>query len=493
MIYLDSLHISSYKQLRDFRLDFQKEGERLEWLTVLFGINGSGKTTVLECLTLIFRGLHEKYALRKRGVTVPFDFTLTYSIGPTVVTALAEEKVVEFMPTPVQVVGKKLNEKKYSLDLSISVGSMGGHELVPYLDREEIIELIPNVVVYYSGLSETLSLIYQSYENRYLRELKRTAKTDDAAYSRVKRFPLFYLRHRDIGLLTAALVSSPENADLINFFTNILQVTPTKKSCVHLRFRGHSTLAELIEKSGEDYLGYFFRELAKRKSGESYDFIGGTVLEFSLVVWNKLREEFGTEEDLFTLLLMLRSQGDLRDITVYFDSMHTSAIAIPHQGLSEGEQQMLTIRALSELLVRENTLLLFDEPDTFLHPQWQQEFFDALAPLADRASCLLTTHSSVLLAHLKAGNLVHLQSGDAQPMAGSAYGQRYADTLTDYMGLGSRPPQQETAVEKVFTLLEDEDVNVAAVEKALKELRELVGADDPDVQRAETLLAFWEN
>lgn len=493
MIYLESLQISSYKQLQGFHLSFQREEQLPEWLTVLFGINGSGKTTVLECLTLIFRSLHEKYALRRRGVDLPFDFTLTYTIGPAVAASPTEDKAIDFISTLVQVIGKRLSDKKYSLDFSISTGNIDGHEIANHLEREEIIKLIPNVVVYYSGLSETLSLIYQSYENRYLRELKRTAKNDDAAYSRVKRFPLFYLRHRDIGLLTAALISSPENIGLANFFTNILRVSPTEKSCVHLRFRGHSVLAELIKKSGEDYLGYFFRELAKQKSGESHDFIGGTILKFDLAVWNELREKFGTEEDLFALLLMLRSQGDLRDITVYFDSVDASANTISHQGLSEGEQQMLTIRALSELLVRENTLLLFDEPDTFLHPQWQQEFFDALAPLTNRASCVLTTHSPVLLAHLKAGNLVELAKGTAQPLVGSPYGQRYADTLIDYMGLESRPHDQEAAVNAVFDLLEAEEVDLVATEKALADLRTLVGTADPDVQRAETLLAFWRN
>jgi energy-coupling factor transporter ATP-binding protein EcfA2 len=143
MIYLESLQISSYKQLQDFHLSFQREDQLPEWLTVLFGINGSGKTTVLECLTLIFRSLHEKYALRRRGVEVPFDFTLTYSIGPAATTALAEDKVIEVIPTSAQVTGKRLSDKKYSLGFSISTGSIGEHEMAPYSEREEIIKLIP--------------------------------------------------------------------------------------------------------------------------------------------------------------------------------------------------------------------------------------------------------------------------------------------------------------------------------------------------------------
>lgn len=215
-------------------------------------------------------------------------------------------------------------------------------------------------------------------------------------------------------------------------------------------------------------------------------------LHFNLSDWYKMREAYTSERELLALLLLLKANNMVVGAGVHFVR---DELILSDEGLSEGERQLLVVRALAELLVlnNEGTLLLFDEPDTFLHPKWQQEFFKVLEPFAERASCIVTTHSPILLTHLKTGNLVRMEDGQAQRLPGSPYGQRYADTLTDYMGLGSRPPEQEAVVEKVFTLLEEEDVNVAAVEKALKELRELVGADDPDVQRAETLLAFWGN
>lgn len=105
---------------------------------------------------------------------------------------------------------------------------------------------------------------------------------------------------------------------------------------------------------------------------------------------------------------------------------------------------------------------------------------------------MVTTHSPILLTHLREGNLISLDKGKAQRLPGTPYGQRYADTLSDYMGLGTRPPEQEAAVSDVFDLLEAEDLDVPAAEEALTKLRELVGADDPDVQRAETMLNFWQ-
>src|SRR5690606_21190703 len=41
---------------------------------------------------------------------------------------------------------------------------------------------------------------------------------------------------------------------------------------------------------------------------------------------------------------------------------------------SEGEKQALVILGINELVLKENSLALFDEPDTYLHPQRQRDF-----------------------------------------------------------------------------------------------------------------------
>ena len=77
---LDRLHIRSrFKNLCDFRIDFDEDSE----MTVLVGHNGTGKSNLLEALTIIFRDLdlgerprfsyELHYLCRGRMVTVDAD------------------------------------------------------------------------------------------------------------------------------------------------------------------------------------------------------------------------------------------------------------------------------------------------------------------------------------------------------------------------------------------------------------------------------------
>ena len=54
---LKSLYIRDYKILQDFSIDFTSN------LSVLIGENGSGKSSIIECLAYIFGHLHKYFVL----------------------------------------------------------------------------------------------------------------------------------------------------------------------------------------------------------------------------------------------------------------------------------------------------------------------------------------------------------------------------------------------------------------------------------------------
>src|SRR3954453_6505620 len=64
---LDEIYIGHFKNLRDLRVDFDEDSP----YTVLVGENGTGKSNLLEALTLIFRHLD-------LGDPAPFDYRLRY-------------------------------------------------------------------------------------------------------------------------------------------------------------------------------------------------------------------------------------------------------------------------------------------------------------------------------------------------------------------------------------------------------------------------------
>src|SRR5579872_1801451 len=75
-----SLYIDSYKLLKEFRINFHKD------VSILIGINGSGKSTILECIAQIFSDafLKEK---SKFGFKLEYELRLEETLEQTSTTS----------------------------------------------------------------------------------------------------------------------------------------------------------------------------------------------------------------------------------------------------------------------------------------------------------------------------------------------------------------------------------------------------------------------
>ena len=65
----------AYKNLKDVRIDFEEK----QWVTVVIGWNGTGKSNVLEALSIIFRELISPRTPPRPQID--FAFELSYEIG----------------------------------------------------------------------------------------------------------------------------------------------------------------------------------------------------------------------------------------------------------------------------------------------------------------------------------------------------------------------------------------------------------------------------
>lgn len=86
-------------------------------------------------------------------------------------------------------------------------------------------------------------------------------------------------------------------------------------------------------------------------------------------------------------------------------------------GLSSGEQKRLAlyIEIIYSYFFSKSKILLLDEPDTFLHPQWNKIFInDLLKSLpVDSANkhLVMTSHSPFILSDIPKGNVIFLEKG----------------------------------------------------------------------------------
>lgn len=125
-------------------------------------------------------------------------------------------------------------------------------------------------------------------------------------------------------------------------------------------------------------------------------------------------------------------------------------------------------------------IVLIDEIELHLHPEWQQRIIGDLRRTFPNAQFIVSTHSPQVLTTVKPIHIVRLRAGqdgiEARATDGPTFGAEAGDVLSAEMGVDERPPLEYT------TRLRDY-LDLVALDQgetdAAKELRRLTQADSP--------------
>ncbi len=161
--------------------------------------------------------------------------------------------------------------------------------------------------------------------------------------------------------------------------------------------------------------------------------------------------------------------------------------------LSSGEKSvLLLIFDIAKRLILANPtsanplngtgVVLIDEIDLHLHPQWQQEVLPALTATFPNIQFIVTTHSPQVLSKVKRENIFILDDGKLVAENPYTYGRDVASILYDVFGVEARPKDIQNQLNECFRLLENEEFDKAT--EIIKELTTILGENDIDVMRA---------
>lgn len=364
---LRSVWISQYKNLRNFSIAFDGDG----FIDIFVGKNGSGKSNFLEAMIEIFDHV---FSFDPDAVGPGFDYAISFEISGT-------ETRIEWQ------------------DSLLNINDDTGRRTIGTTPLPD------NVLVYYSGQNGNVTTLVARYEDRYRRRLRRPDAT------MISRFV-------GIGpackkLLIVVLMLLPED----NLARRYL--------CQKLGILSNSRIVRIVLKRPEfagtgDFDPFENKQLFWGATGvvrsfldqlvtclES-DFTPGTlydrekdcyVLECNL---DTFRENYGdlTSETIFRSFDALRIVGMLDDIgiRIALDGLEISEL----NHFSDGQFQSVYVFAVSELFKQRNCLTLLDEPDAFLHPEWQFNFLDQVSAISAEAAqtnhILLSSHSASTVA-----------------------------------------------------------------------------------------------
>ncbi|CAM1368883.1 putative ATP-binding protein involved in virulence [Tenacibaculum litoreum] len=485
---LNSLYIKDYKLLNDFEVDFSPSKS----IAAFIGKNGSGKTTLVECLSIIFAKLFECTSLKGiYELKYPFRFKIQY--------LLKSEKITNTTAWGESFVNYYAIELEYDGKIQISLFESSNtyskqSEIEKYLRNigESFEYILPaSLMVYYSGISDILYNLYQSYQSKnILGSLDGEIKIDQ---------PFYYFTTNNFPLILIALLSY-QYGDVPDKLLSKNKIQGFKK--IVLDFdkpkwaKPKATAKDFWGAKGD--LKIFLTRLAATVD----EVVIKSPTQISYVITNqnsliRLWEYYGTEKRLFEYLVALQANGLLTNVEIF---LNKGNIQVPFQRLSEGEKQQLIIMGLKELLAAENSLFLLDEPDTYLHPEWKREFIYELIKNenAYQNFYLITSHSPDIVSAMRKDQLFIMASSEnnarLKVFAYNPYGKEVDDILLEVFDVDDlRYKEVEMTISLLWQMIKDKKHNSVDFERLFNDLQDQIGKDDEAITQLKVELAKRKN
>jgi predicted ATPase len=421
--------IYNHKNLDNFEINFDTSKP----ISILIGNNGSGKSNCLEAILIIF-----KFLLNSKEKRTIFGFNIDYECNKQNVSIKTDQAGNKIQIT--------INGKKSDLE------SLRSHNYLP-----------DNILFYYSGYNLRIKNLTLHHDDEFKRNTINSSNI-------VKR-QIFYFNQTQFALVLLSFISSdlPRNRKYIE---DKLRIKKLKKFQIVLNKPYWAKNNDVEDFWGgyngeiKNFISYLIK-ISKQKDGLSLEFIKEDL--------DDIRNYFGYERDLFKLLDAAYFADVLLDVQMEFEKLDGKSIS--DINLSEGERQLITIAALTEFFEYKETLYLFDEPDTFLHPSWQKEFIREISEnFINKNQCILTTHSPLFLNYSKneIADVFKISGGKVYPYP-LHYGTDLETTNYAMMDVENRPLEVKKDFEQLFDYIEDEKNDEA--EELYKKLLSVLSED----------------
>lgn len=157
--------------------------------------------------------------------------------------------------------------------------------------------------------------------------------------------------------------------------------------------------------------------------------------------------------------------------------------------LSSGEKQLFLRVLAIKMLKPNNSIIMIDEPETSLHPKWQQKIVRVLEKVGHNNQIILATHSPHVLSSVPKENIILLTYGENNKVIYKTgeelyetYGQPVKRILEDIMGLDTEiSPEVYLNLEDLRKLVREDKYDTAEYKKKFKKLEKSLGSDNEEL------------
>lgn len=472
---IKSLKVEDFFILKDFKIDFNNN------ISVLIGENGSGKSTILELIADIFGHLHKFFILNDKTAEFVEDYEIVYDF----------EKDNESYKI-------EIHSRQYVDNRSCTFVPqiwINGEELsIAQIERkyDGMETFLPTkTILGYAGISDHLKVLSEHFEEKYKKEITKVNNQYSLSPLNLpKERPFIYIKPEHLSMLVLSLFFSDNKQDK-DFLTEYLKID--KDSCqIALVFKKPSWAKKKEEKwwgiSGNVALQYFQaielysdkEEKTKENDLITYYFDGTTNLEVAFAFeLNAYRKDI-----VFTIFDTLLYDELLSEIKITWNLDNGDEMSLDR--LSEGQKQIIQTLSVNYVLGEDKNLLyLYDEPDVFLHPQWQQKYVSKFHYYSESSHIIITTHNPILIGDLQKEQVHEIHNGKTVESNNYSFGRDVNSILEDYFNVKERSRQGNELIKNFYDSMDAKDYDKA--EECLKELKENFGPEDVSTVRAESL------
>jgi energy-coupling factor transporter ATP-binding protein EcfA2 len=387
---LHRLWVKDYKNLRECEIDFSQS----KLLTAIIGINGSGKSNLIEAILHILIGVYFKKKPE-------FDFSFEFETQQRQIKIESKNRRYS-----IHVDGRLVPLKHFAERLRNGSAQVYYPELT---------------FVYYSGECQRVRRLISRYQ-KHLYHLTRKENIDghrplfvESANQQAKNILLALFTHghaefvQRLGLSSMVEVSitlrSPAGFDPKENEPKLWGTEGAVREIVAaIDDTGESKESRrpeygIADESGtqiEGIVGHIDHTEIRTYRFSDGERKGKTIYD--------LARRLGENDNLYLALEHLKARGILVGVNYRLKGgAGTDAFEFDH--LSEGEKQLIAVVGAIWLTNRPDNLVLLDEPDTHLNPHWSWDYTEMLTESFKdeqklRSTVLMATHDPVMISGL---------------------------------------------------------------------------------------------
>jgi predicted ATP-binding protein involved in virulence len=470
---IKSLSLTNYRGFERLELELDPH------INVIAGINGVGKSSILDALRVVISKNINHLIPGVKMRPIEFNNEDVLEGRKTALISCYLEHGIFYEISAARLDNEQIAELRQRLQTVVAEIELAEKQYGKENDRHKRVKLLAKLSLLKIEKPK-LEVQIDDEQNRFAPQVGPTRQNFDEALERFKNpqqrinlpassrsLPVYFSVNRQLAQEPRTLSAKP--GGLSRAFQDALNSRPVNLKAFMEWYRAQLALQqEFPDEQREKLLGKL-----KQAALEFADFNDFKIEE-------EPRLKFMVQKKGVWLSTQQLSDGERGALALVFDLTRRLALANPD---------------VSDPIAEGEAVVLIDELELHLHPSWQRQVLRRLKNTFKNCQFIVTTHSPQIIGETESKSVRFLSRDEAGKVIvwtpDQALGLDSNRVLEELMDVDSRNEGVKKELQKLFDLIDEEKLDKAR--KQMAEIRKHIKGNDPELTNAESLMSFLED